>query len=262
MSPDWPVLGLDEVDRELAPVMPPGWVGILRGGSGSGMSLFAKQFAQAGNGKIPVLYYTTYERTEDIEKAFRDFGWSTAGIQVVNLSEEYFERVLLRDLEVSRRRERGLTFKELTEVAAPPTGRRSYNLTSRLLSDLAALDHPFRLVVDSIDFFLEVLDASDVMMMVRQIRHRVQALGGQALLCMVADVHDRRTTGLLEDLADLVVELAGGPATETYEHLFAIRKVRNHPEKTTVGVARMTAGGLVVQPPAEPAPRPPDAPRR
>lgn len=253
MSDGPPVLGITEIDRELSPHMPPGWIGILLGASGSGMSLFAKQFAQAGSGGAPVLYYTTYERTEDIQKAFQDFGWSSAGVQVVNLSDEYYERVLRRDLEVSRLRERGLSYKDLIDTSNAPVRRRSYNLTSRLLSDLAALDHPFRLVVDSIDFFLEVLDPGEVMMMVRQIRHRVQALGGQALLVMVSEVHDRRTTGLLEDLADLVVELGAGPPAESFEQLFAIRKVRNHPEKTSVGVARMTPHGLVVPPRPNPA---------
>lgn len=253
MSEETPVLGIGEVDRDLAPYMPPGWVGILRGGSGSGMSLFAKQFAQAGGGRLPVFYYTTYERTEDILKAFHDFGWSTDGIQVVNISEEYYERVLRRDLEVSRLREKGLTYRDLIDTANVPARRRSYNLSNRLLSDLAALDHPFRLVLDSIDFFLEVLDPGDVMMMVRQIRHRVQTLGGQALLSMATEVHDRRTTGLLEDLSDLVVELGAGPTMDSFEHLFAIRKVRNHPEKTSVGLARMTAHGLVVPPRSPPA---------
>ena len=255
MTDPSPVLGIDEIDRELGSYMPPGWIGILIGASGAGMSLLAKQFAQAGAGGSPVLYYTTYERTEDIQKAFQDFGWSYDGIQVVNLSDEYYERVLRRDLEVSRLRERGLSYKDLIDTSNAPVRRRSYNLTSRLLSDLAGLDHPFRLVVDSIDFFLEVLDPGEVMMMVRQIRHRVQALGGQALLVMVSEVHDRRTTGLLEDLADLVVELGAGAAADSYEHLFSIRKVRNHPEKTSVGIARMTPHGLVVSPhPSGPAP--------
>ena len=248
MSDPAPVLGIEEIDRELAASMPPGWVGLLVGASGSGMSLFSKQFAQARPQDMPVLYYTTYERTEDVRKAFQDFGWPTDGIQIVNLSDEYYERVLRRDLEVSLVRERGLRYKDLIDTTNAPASRRSYNLTGRLLADLAVLDRPFRLVVDSIDFFLEVLDPGDVMAMVRQIRHRVQTLGGQALLVMVSEVHERRTSGLLEDLADLVVELGGGPATDSFEQLFAIRKVRNHPEKTSGGVARMTDHGLVVPP--------------
>lgn len=243
-----PVLGIAEIDRELAASMPPGWVGIVLGSSGSGMSLFSKQFAQARTPQVPVLYYTTYERTDDVRKAFEDFGWTSDGIQIVNLSDEYFDRVLRRDLEVSLLRERGLSYRDLIDTAHAPARRRTYNLSSRLLSDLAGLSGPFRLVVDSIDFFLEVLDAAEVMTMVRQIRHRVQTLGGQALLVMVSDVHDRRTTGLLEDLADLVVELGGGPSTDSFDQLFAIRKVRNHPEKTSVGVARMTPAGLVIPP--------------
>lgn len=248
MTDNGAVIGVPEIDRDLAPALPPGWLGLLLGQSGSGMTLFAKQFAQAGGSQSPVLFYTTYERTEDIQRAFTDFGWKFKGIQIVNLSEEYYETVLRRDLEVSRLRERGVSYKELIDTSTSPVRRRSYNLTNRLLSDLAALEHPFRLVVDSLDFFLEVLDPGDVMMMVRQVRHRVQALGGQALLAVQSEVHDLRTTGLLEDLADLVIEVRADQRGDSVEHLFAVRKVRNHPEKTSVGVAKMTAHGLTVLP--------------
>ncbi|MCI4337171.1 MAG: hypothetical protein L3K17_08305 [Thermoplasmata archaeon] len=241
-----PILGIPEIDKELVNALPPGWIGLVLGQSGSGLPLFAKQFAQAGAGTTSVRYYTTYERTADILQAFADFGWNVDQIEIVNLADEYFDRVLRRDLEVSRLRERGLTYHDLVDSSQAPAQRRSYNLTNRVLSDLAALDAPFRLVVDSLDFFLEVLDPGEVMTMVRQIRHRVQSLGGQALLLLQSEAHDRRTTGLLEDLADLVVELHSDRRTDAFEQVFAIRKVRNHPEKTRVALARMTPHGLVV----------------
>lgn len=245
-APAAPVLGIPEVDDDLGGALPPGWVGIVMGQSGSGLPLFAKQFAHAGAGVIPVRYYTTYERTADILRAFADFEWKVDGVEIVNLSDEYFDRVLRRDLEVSRVRERGLTYHDLVGGPPPNDRPRTYNLTNRLLSDLAAQESSFRLVVDSLDFFLEVLDPSEVMSMVRQVRHRVQALGGQALLLMQSDVHDRRTTGLLEDLADLVVELRSDRHGDAYEQQLAIRKLRNHPEKTRVTLARMTPRGFVV----------------
>lgn len=245
-TPAAPILGIPEVDQELGDALPPGWVGLVIGHSGSGLPLFAKQFAHAGAGVTPVRYYTTYERTADILQAFSDFDWKVEGIEIVNLADEYFDRVLRRDLEVSRVRERGLTYRDLVDRPPSPARPRTYNLTNRLLSDLAALDSPFRLVVDSLDFFLEVLDPSEVMSMVRQVRHRVQALGGQAMLLMQADVHDRRTTGLLEDLADLVVELKSDRRADAFEQQLAVRKLRNHPEKTRVTVARMTPHGFAV----------------
>ena len=256
------VLGLAGVDKELAPALPPGWIGLVLGQSGSGMALLAKQFAQSGSRPNTILYYTTYERTEDARKAFADFGWSFEGIHIVNLSDEFYERVLRRDLEVSRLRERGLSFKDLTDTSVAPARRRTYNLTNRVLSDLAALDAPFRLVLDSVDFFLEVLDPGEVLTMIRQVRHRVQSLGGEALFLLQSDVHDRRTTGLVEDLADLVVELRTDSRREPVEHLFTVRKVRNHPEKVVVGQIRVTPSGLAIVPKGTPNGAASDVPPR
>jgi len=259
--PPTAILGIPDVDAELAAWLPPGWVGLLEGGSGSGLPLLAKQYAQAARERSPVLYYTTYERTADVQKAFDDFGWDAGHVQIVNLAEEYYERVLRRDLEVSRNRDRGLTLKDLQ--AEPPTApRRSYNITGRVLSDLAALEQPFRMVIDSLDFFLEIVEPGEAMTMVRQIRHRVQALGGEVLLLVQAESHARRTIGLLEDLADLVVELRAEARVDSFAHLLAVKKVRNHPERTSIRVARMSAHGLVVPPRVELPPAPTREPER
>jgi KaiC/GvpD/RAD55 family RecA-like ATPase len=246
VSDDHSVLGIPELDPELFPYMPPGWLGLLVGHSGSGTPLFAKQFAQAMVGTSPVLYYTTYERTEDVHRAFRDFGWDPDGVQIVNLYEEYFRNVLVRSLEVSQRRERGLKLADLTPSKSHEPRPSTYNITSRILADLAALDGRFRLVLDSLDFFFEVLDTSDVMTVVRQIRHRAQELGGQALLVVQGEFHERRVSGMLEDMADLVVELAARQRGEVYEHSLAVRKIRNHPEGTRILPSRMTPTGLML----------------
>jgi KaiC/GvpD/RAD55 family RecA-like ATPase len=246
MADDQAVLGIPELDTELFPSMPPGWLGLLVGHSGAGTPMFAKQFAQAMVGTSPVLYYTTYERTEDVHRAFRDFGWDPDGVQIVNLSEEYFRNVLVHSLEISQLRERGLKLADLDGTQPKPTAPSTYNITSRLLADLAALDGRFRLVLDSLDFFFEVIDTNDVMTVVRQIRHRAQELGGQALLVVQGEFHERRVSGMLEDMADLVVELSARPRGEAYEHSIAIRKIRNHPERTRVLPVKLTEQGLTL----------------
>jgi KaiC/GvpD/RAD55 family RecA-like ATPase len=246
MGDDQAVLGIPELDGELYAYMPPGWLGLLVGHSGAGTPMFAKQFAQAMVGTSPVLYYTTYERTEDVHRAFRDFGWDPDGVQIVNLSEEYFRNVLVHSLEISQLRERGLKLADLDGSRPTPGAPTTYNITSRLLADLAALDGRFRLVLDSLDFFFEVLETNDVMTVVRQIRHRAQELGGQALLVVQGEFHERRVSGMLEDMADLVVELNARPRGESYEHTIAVRQIRNHPERTRVLPARMTDAGLSV----------------
>jgi KaiC/GvpD/RAD55 family RecA-like ATPase len=241
------VLGLPELDRELAAALPTGWLALAIGHSDSDTSLFAKQFAHAGAESLPSAYYTTYERTEDVRKTFQALGWAPESVRVANLSEEYYQRVLVRHLEVSRIREKGLKLADLTTAPSSVAEPRPYSLPSRILSDLSELDQPFRLVLDSLDFLLEVLDLPEVLSVSRQIRHRAQQLGGQALLVVHGEIHERRVAGLLEDMADVVVELETRPDGARFEHRIVVRKVRNHPEMRRTCVLRMTEGGLKVE---------------
>jgi KaiC/GvpD/RAD55 family RecA-like ATPase len=225
------VFGIPEVDRELATLLPSGWVALLVSSTGAGSQLFAKQFAVAGVGSTPVLYYTTYERTAEVERVFRDLGGDAGGIRIVNLAEEYYERVLARSLDVSRARERGLTIADLKSASQDPVAVPAFNLSSRLLGDLAQIDAPFRLILDSLDFLLEILEPPDVINVARQVTYRTQSLGGQALLLIHSNTHAQRTVGLLEDMADIVVELRSQPKGKGTLHALVLHKLRNHPDQ-------------------------------
>ncbi|MGI0133199.1 MAG: RAD55 family ATPase [Thermoplasmata archaeon] len=246
------ILEIPEVDGPLASGLPSGWLGVLIGKTASGTPLLAKQFAHAAAGSLPVLYYTTYERTEDVVRAFQDFGWSTDGVQIINLADEYFARVLVRDLEVSRARERGLKIADLTPSAIPTVAPRPFNMTSRLLADLSGLTGPFRLVVDSLDFLLEILEPGEVLTVARQLRHSAQMRGGQALVVIQAGIHERRTSGLLEDMADLVVEFASEDGGGVVQHGLTVRKVRNHPDRMRRYPLTVTPSGFAVEAPPAP----------
>jgi KaiC/GvpD/RAD55 family RecA-like ATPase len=242
------IFGIPEIDQPLWTALPPGWLALLTGHSGSGAPLLAKQFAHAGAGNVPVLFYTTYERTEEVTKAFSDFGWDPGSIKVVNLADEYYERVLVRGLEVARAREVGLSLDELVEIRPRSRATSSYSLTNRMLSDLAGIDQPFRLVVDSVDFFFEVLEPHDVTTVARQIRHRCQSIGGQALLTAHSIAHDRTVLGLLQDLADVVFDLRAEARGDVYDHILHVEKVTNHPNLTHIWKAVVGADGWHVEP--------------
>jgi KaiC/GvpD/RAD55 family RecA-like ATPase len=240
------LFGIDAIDSALLPALPPGGLVLLLGVPGSGAPLLAKQFAVAGVGDVPVLYFSTNERTEDAERAFRDFGWDPSGIGIRNLDAEYFARVLARNFEISRVRERGLSLADVVVPTGPSQPERPYSVGSRLLVELGALDSRFRLVLDSVDFLAELLDPAQVVALARQIRHRAIALGGRSLLVLQTKTVDARTLGLLEEMADLVVEMTTDPDGDRYRHRLAIRKVRNHPELTRVIECRVTPAGLSV----------------
>ena len=247
------VFGIPEIDQPIWTALPPGWLSVLSGTSGSGAPLLAKQFAHAGAGDVPVLFYTTYERTEDVKKAFDDFGWDPAEIKIVNLADEYFERVLVRGLDIAKAREGGISLDDLTDTGPQDRALMPFSLTNRMLSDLARIDSPFRMVVDSVDFFLEVMEPHELTTVARQIRHRCQTIGGHALLTAHSIAHDRAVFGLLQDLADLVVDLKAEPRGDQYRHVLALEKVGNRPDLTHLWDALLGESGWVVGDRTEPA---------
>jgi len=254
------VFGIPEIDQPIWTALPPGWLSLLTGTSGSGAPLLAKQFAHAGAGEVPVLFYTTYERTEDVRNAFDDFGWDPAEIKIVNLADEYFERVLVRGLEIAKAREGGISLSELRDSGPSDRTLRPFSLTNRMLSDLAQIDSPFRLVVDSVDFFLEVMEPHDLTIVARQIRHRCQTIGGHALLTAHSVSHEKSIFGLLQDLADLVFELRAEPRHDHYDHTLMVEKVGNRPDLTRIWNAQLGENGWHVEarnPPARDSGLPP-----
>jgi KaiC/GvpD/RAD55 family RecA-like ATPase len=242
------IFGIPEVDGTLFAALPPGWLALLSGHSGSGAPLLAKQFAYSGIGRVPVLFYTTFERTEDVRKAFQSFGWDPSEVKVVNLADEYYERVLLRGLEIARAREHGLSLDELVGAEPRDVSVKAFSLTNRMLSDLAGMDTPFRLVLDSVDFFFEVLEPHDVTTVARQIRHRCQTIGGQALLTLHSVAHDRAVFGLLQDLADLVFEMRTEAHGSRYAHTLYTEKVANRPDLNRITPVHVGEGGWVAGP--------------
>ena len=248
MSDPLQILGIPEIDQPIQLALPPGWLALLTGHSGSGAPLLAKQFAYAGVGTAPVLFYTTYERTEDVVKAFVDFGWDPAEIKILNLADEYYQRVLVRGLDVASARERGLSLDQLSEPQRERSGP-SFSLTNRMLSDLAAIDSNFRLVVDSVDFFFEVLEPRDVTTVARQIRHRCQTMGGQALLTAHSIARDHTVSGLLQDLADLCLDLRAEPHEDHYQHTLYVDKVGNRPDLSRIVKVEVGESGWKVREP-------------
>jgi KaiC/GvpD/RAD55 family RecA-like ATPase len=241
------IFGIPEIDQPVWTALPPGWLAVLSGTTGSGAPLLAKQFAHAGAGPVPVLFYTTYERTEDVKKAFDDFGWDPDEIRIVNLADEYFERVLVRGLEIAKAREGGIALDDLVDVRPQDRVLTPFSLTNRMLSDLANIDSPFRMVVDSVDFFLEVMEPHELTTVARQIRHRCQTIGGHALITAHSITHERAVFGLLQDLADVVFDLSSEPRHDHYEHTLSVQKVGNRPDLTHIWNAEIGESGWHVE---------------
>jgi len=147
--------GLPALDKALMNGLPVGFTMLVAGTPGSGTELFAKQFATAPGQDEQVVYFATAERDEDIKSAMEDFNWKS-DMKIVNIGNMYYESVLAKKLEVSRARQEGLSTKDLSKLRMKSKQERpEINFLTSLTYEVSKLRPPFRVVIDSLDFFLE-----------------------------------------------------------------------------------------------------------
>jgi len=235
--------GITALDKAVMNGLPKGSTVLVTGPPGSGTELIAKQFAGAGVRDENVVYFTTTDRDEDVTATMKDFGW-TADIEIVNIGNLYYESVLARKLQVSRYRQEGISVKDLRAESGGRAPAPSVNFLTSLTYYVSKRKPPFRIVVDSLDFFLEYYAHADVLSALRTIKAHTQHEEGIALLTMLSGVYDTRTESGVEEIVDCIVELERVRHENEFRRYLVLRKVRNHPEKTGLYEYTITDKGI------------------
>lgn len=236
--------GMPSLDKSLMDGIPRGFTLLVAGPPGSGTELFAKQFASAGTDKENVVYFTTTERDQDVTSTMEHFGWKSS-MKIVNIADQYYRTVLAKELEISRYRQEGITMKDIMAASKEKTEeRRGINFLTALTYETSRLKPPFRVVVDSLDFFLEYYDHVDVLSSLRTIKAHTQHEEGVALLTMLTGVYATRTQSSVEEIVDCSIELQRERVQNAFKNYLIIRKVRNHPEMTGIYEYKITKEGI------------------
>lgn len=236
--------GMPSLDKSLMDGIPRGFTILVAGPPGSGTELFAKQFASAGTNKENVVYFTTTERDQDVTSTMEHFGWKPS-MKIVNIADQYYRTVLAKELEISRYRQEGITMKDIMAASKEKTEeRRGINFLTSLTYETSRLKPPFRVVVDSLDFFLEYYDHVDVLSSLRTIKAHTQHEEGVALLTMLTGVYATRTQSSVEEIVDCSIELQRERVQNAFKNYLIIRKVRNHPEMTGIYEYKITKEGI------------------
>ena len=135
--------------------------------------------------------------------------------------------------------------KDIRKFDEPQTARRKgINFLTTLTYEISKLEPPFRLVIDSLDFFLEYYKHHDVLSALRTIKAHTQHHESVALVTMLNNVYDTRTESGVEEIVDLVIELERKREEERFKKYLLIRKVRNHPEKIGIHPYEITSEGI------------------
>ncbi len=225
-------LGLPELDKMLLNGVPKGSLVVLLGTPHSGMELFAKQMAHFSGGDN-VVYFATNERTEDIIDTMNSFKWRT-DIKVVNIGTQHYQRVLMRDIEASKLRHEGLSQETVEGLIGQRGGKEQFNFLTELIYEISKQKPPYRVIIESYDFFLRYQSIDSAVAAIRTIKSHTQHSGGLAVVTLIKDVHDPKVQGIIESVADCVIELEVKRGEKGFEHSLIIKKLRNYPSKSRI----------------------------
>ena len=225
MTSNLATIGIPALDKYLGGGVPKGFTILVVGRPGSGTEYLAKQFASAG--EIHTTYFTTTETDEDIVAAMKEHGWKT-NIKIFNIGAKYYETTLERRLEISRYRQEGLKYDEIKKTKGDKETFEVNYLTS-LAYEVSKLPTPFRVVVDSLDFFLENYDTTEVLSAMRTIKAHTQHSDSITLITLLKNVLEARLQSSIEDMADMIIELERDTVQHEVKKFLTIQKVRNNP---------------------------------
>jgi len=225
LTNDLETIGIPALDKYLGGGVPKGFTILVVGRPGAGTEYLAKQFASAGDAKT--VYFTTTERDDDITAMMKNHGWKT-NLKIFNIGAKYYETTLEKRLEISRYRQEGLRYEDVKKTKGDQEGFETNYLTS-LAYEISKLPTPFRVVVDSLDFFMENYDIVEVLSAMRTIKAHTQHSESITLMTLLKNVLEARAQSSIEDMADMIVELERDTVQHEVKKFLTIQKVRNNP---------------------------------
>lgn len=235
--------GIPQLDRVLMEGVPRGSTLLVLGTTGSGKELFAKQFAAAGIGSENVIYFPTDESDEDLLTTMKRFNWKT-NLKSVNIFTQYYEKVLVRELMANRYKQEGLSARDITKFRGTSIDREKVNFLNETVYEVSRVKPPFRIVIDSLDFFLTHYSFEEVLAAIQTIKAHVQYNKGLALLTMTSEAFDRKVQMSMEAIADIIFEMEIKKMASTFENHLLVKKVRNYPEKAAILIYAITENGI------------------
>lgn len=235
--------GIPQLDRVLMDGIPRGSTMLVIGSTGSGKELFAKQFAQAGIGSENVVYFPTDESDEDLITTMKRFNWKT-NLKTVNIFTQYYEKVLVRELMANRYKQEGLSAREITRFRGSAIDREKVNFLNETVYEVSRVKPPFRVIIDSLDFFLTHYPFEEVLAAMQTIKAHVQYNKGLALFTLSSEAFERRVQTGIEAISDIILEMEIMKMASTYENHLLVKKVRNYPEKAAILIYAITENGI------------------
>lgn len=243
MADDTVSTGIEALDVFLKGGLPKGFTSLMLTPAGGGAEIFAKQFAAGAKGD-KVTYVTTDESAGEVKQAAREGRWDFSGVEIIDLQTDFAESMLAsqerkpkEETAPAKRRfdardlVEGTTGLDFLKGRAPSTSQAAStdapDYLGRLLQVYTRLRSPDRLVVHSLDFFLNLYTVEQVVAALTALKAANARQGGLVLWVLSKGAHGPATERRLELLADCLLELEVTRKGTTFERFFMVKKVKN-----------------------------------
>ncbi len=249
--------GITALDLFLGGGLPDGFTTLLLAPSGSGAEIFAKQFA-CGRPGAHTIYVTTEESKEEVEIAMDQGGWPRTHVTITDLQSDFAERMIAAHEEGdafgtgSRRRfdprdlVEGTTSTDMLRNTAPvaPGQSDQHDYLGRLMDPYAQTERPARMVVHSLDFFLNLYKLDRLVATITALKAANARSGGQLLLVMAKGAHGDTLERRMELIADCLIELEVTRKGTSFERYFMVKKVKNRSHGVGISTYDITQRGF------------------
>lgn len=248
--------GIEALDSFLHGGLPRGFFTLVLAPSGSGAEMFAKQFA-AGSPAEKTTYLTTDESIGEVMDTAKACGWDFSHVGVMDLQSEFADAMMALQ-EKNRGKDRAgrryLDPRELVEATHSrdllPTQKEAGmapGYLQRLFEPYADPAMAGRLVVHSLDFFLNLHSVDDVVAALTALKATNARRGGLVMAVLAKGAHGPTVERRLELLADCLIELEVTRKGTTFERFFMVRKVKNRSHGIGVSTYEVTPTGFLLE---------------
>jgi KaiC/GvpD/RAD55 family RecA-like ATPase len=241
--------GIKRLDEVLLEGIPAGFTILVESDPAAGMELFAKQFAAGSAKGEKVVYFTTAESASEVKAVMRKFGWAVP-MKIHSVATEYYKKVLMKEIERGKVKREGITSHGIQPIRPSRTFAESaaevgeVNFVEDLVYEICKVRVARRVIIDSLDFFLEQYPAKDVLTAIRSIVAHLKYTKSVGLFTLTKGICEKNVQNSIWSIVDCVLDLEVERMGTSFESRIVLRKVRNMPEKLIVLIYSVTPEGI------------------
>ncbi len=245
------MIGIKKLDDLLEGGLKPGFFTLIEAHPMTGPEIFAKQIASTCD-RDKVVYVATEETEDDVIDEMRANGWPLS-LEVKDFSSKFSERLLREkqgELE-SRAAKNALTAKGLDISEIIQSGSHGHSagksIQTDFLMDLLKLFSSFavadKVIVHSLNFFLNLYDVRDVTSVLHAIR-TINRKNGKLFFATISPHIYENEVKRIEPFADMIIELKADVCGDRIKNMLYVKKVRGWSHKPIATSYDIAAEGI------------------